>query len=183
MTTPVARVRLAIVISMCIDTTSIALPSINIPQPLFCHENCTCAKNEVDCSDGGFERLPSLFRPISRLDISDNSLGPVMEGSFERLKELRDVDLSKNNLQRLQLCTFTGLLHLTRVDLHGNRLTDFPSALFADSSEIKWLDLSYNNIAVLPNLMLHTMPKLKVSLLHATIKISIYECLPNFCFI
>lgn len=99
---------------------------------------------------------------VTKLDLSHNLLGPMINGSFEHLRHLQEVDLSHNGFLRLQLCTFTGLLHLRKVDLHGNRLRALPSSLFADNGQMAELDLSHNLLDVLPDLLLHGLPQLKV---------------------
>nr|KAG5686111.1 hypothetical protein BaRGS_013102 [Batillaria attramentaria] len=100
---------------------------------------------------------------ITKLDLSGNLLGPMINGSFEHLRHLQEVNLSGNRLIRLQLCTFTGLLHLRHVDLHGNGMRSLPVALFADNGEVEYLDLSHNDLDALPDLLLHSLPRLKAT--------------------
>ena len=86
----------------------------------------------------------------------------MINGSLEHLRQLQEVDLSHNGFLRLQLCTFTGLLHLRRVRLHGNRLSSLPASLFADNGLLEELDLSANLLGDLPDMLLHSLPQLKV---------------------
>lgn len=129
-----------------------------------CPGGCTCADNNltVDCSNRGLLQLPPISGSVTKLDLSGNLLGPMINGSFEHLRQLQEVSLSGNQLMRLQLCTFTGLLHLRQVDLHGNGLHSLPSALFADNGMVEYLDLSHNQLDALPDLLLHSLPNLKV---------------------
>ncbi|KAK7095039.1 slit homolog 2 protein-like [Littorina saxatilis] len=154
-----------LLLSLLTTTTMIAATPTppQSPRP-DCPTMCTCTDDNltVNCSNRGFLRLPHLSPLITKLDLSNNLLGPMINGSFERLRHLREVDLSRNNFIRLQLCTFTGLLHLRKVDLHGNRLRSLPSSLFADNGELEVLDLSHNDFDELPDLLLHSIPSLKV---------------------
>ncbi|KAL8612645.1 hypothetical protein ACOMHN_044586 [Nucella lapillus] len=144
-------------------TVCTATPTSPPPSP-GCPFGCTCTENGlfVDCSNRGLLRLPPMSASVTKLDLSNNLLGPMINGSLEHLRQLQEVDLSHNRFLRLQLCTFTGLLHLRKVDLHGNRLRSLPSSLFADNGQVEVLDLSHNQMDVLPDLLLHTLPQLKV---------------------
>ncbi|XP_076454942.1 uncharacterized protein LOC143289741 [Babylonia areolata] len=140
-----------------------ATPTTNPPPP-GCPHGCKCTDDglTVDCSNRGLVRVPPMSARVTKLDLSGNLLGPMINGSLEHLRQLQEVDLSHNGFLRLQLCTFTGLLHLRKVDLHGNRLQSLPSGLFADNGGMEVLDLSHNHLDQLPDLLLHGVPQLKV---------------------
>ena len=160
---PAAVLLLSTLLTIYAATAATTTTSTIPAKPPDCPKQCTCTDNNltVDCSSRGFFRLPALSGLTTKLDLSGNLLGPMINGSFEHLRHLREIDLSGNGLLRLQLCTFTGLLHLRKVDLHGNRLRGLPSSLFADNGDLQALDLSHNELDALPDLLLHTVPHLK----------------------
>lgn len=148
---------------IAIAVASATTPGTTTLGPI-CPHGCNCTDDylNVDCSRRGLLAPPALSGLVTRLDLSGNLLGPMVNVSFEHLRNLRELDLSGNQLSRMLLCTFAALLHLRRVDLHGNRLASLPSGLFADSVELEELDLSHNELEELPDLVLSGLRNLKV---------------------
>uniref|UniRef100_A0A0B7BGG7 LRRCT domain-containing protein n=1 Tax=Arion vulgaris TaxID=1028688 RepID=A0A0B7BGG7_9EUPU len=129
-----------------------------------CPHSCTCQgvyNTQVNCSSKFLLKPPTTSASTLTLDLSHNSLGPILNASFAQMRNLTLIDLSQNALTLLLDCTFSGMLSLKTVNLHRNRLTSLPEGLFTDANKIEHLDLSYNLFVELPNNAFKNLPHLK----------------------
>lgn len=114
--------------------------------------------------DGTFDRLVKL----KNLDLSSNHITHISAGSFSGLVELERLYLHANQIQSIQVGAFESLQNLLELKLHGNLLTSLPALSF---SRLLLLDLSNNNIPTLGPSDLQTphLEALKVSSLGLTL--------------
>ncbi|CAG5135146.1 unnamed protein product [Candidula unifasciata] len=129
-----------------------------------CPRPCTCSGAHnltVVCSNLKLAALPVTSASTVTLDLSNNSLGPIINTSFVQMRNLTSIDLSSNGLTRLLGCTFSGMLQLITVRLRNNRLTALPDSLFADSNKLEFLDVSFNRLTEIPDLTFRNTPDLK----------------------
>lgn len=129
-----------------------------------CPQPCTCegALNlTVVCSNLQLTTLPVTSANTLTLDLSNNSLGPIINSTLVQMRHLTSLDLSSNGLTRLLGCTFSGMLQLTTVRLRGNRLTVLPDSLFVDINKLEYLDVSFNLLTEIPDLVFGNTPELR----------------------
>ncbi|BFZ05616.1 hypothetical protein BsWGS_08655 [Bradybaena similaris] len=129
-----------------------------------CPQPCTCegALNlTVVCSNLQLTTVPVTSPNTLTLDLSNNSLGPIINSTLVQMRHLTSLDLSSNGLTRLLGCTFIGMLQLTTVRLRGNRLTVLPDSLFADINKLEYLDVSFNLLTEIPDLVFRNTPELR----------------------
>ncbi|XP_029159251.1 insulin-like growth factor-binding protein complex acid labile subunit [Nylanderia fulva] len=145
------------------DTTAEALPYLIE----FAVTNCSLVA--LNTSWRGLERLRSLnlscnnlprvtdtlmihsmnLSELTCLDLSDNSLSNISEGSFRTLIGLVRLSLRKNAIGVVDEKAFRGLNRLEFLDLSDNRLADLPDSALTPLYSLQKLDLSGNQLQVL----------------------------------
>lgn len=91
------------------------------------------------------EKYPSLIKQDS-INLSNNDIEIILQGTFNRLEFLKSIDLSKNKIKELNLQLFIGLKNLTEINLQNNNLENINGNCFRDLEYLKHLCLSNNNI-------------------------------------
>ncbi|XP_059153555.1 slit homolog 2 protein-like [Physella acuta] len=128
-----------------------------------CPHRCTCSNRNlnIDCTGLAMTTLPFITASTLTLNLSKNSLGPVIRSVLPQMTNLTDLDLSHNGLTQIVSCTFRGLAGLRRVQLQHNQLTNLTDCLFSDSQELEYLDLSHNRLTQLPDGVFKDLPALR----------------------
>ena len=91
--------------------------------------------------------LISCFRTLTHLDLSNNSLETLLDGSFSHLQDLLALNLSHNSLRHLAPSVFsTHLQSLQVLDLSHNLLTSVDSYWFDHLTALAHLNVSANQV-------------------------------------
>ncbi|XP_046914205.2 slit guidance ligand [Dermatophagoides farinae] len=137
-----------------------------------CPKNCVCEGTIVDCSrldlhhlpedvptfatelrltdnrirrltnSNYFKRLPNLLK----LDLRNNKLNEIQDGSLHGADMLQDLLLSNNQLRQISPKMFANLRNLTTLVLHDNQITCITNDTFADLENLRYLSLNDNKI-------------------------------------
>ncbi|EZA57276.1 Insulin-like growth factor-binding protein complex acid labile subunit [Ooceraea biroi] len=128
-----------------------------------------CSLVSLNASWRGLERLRSLnlscnnllrirdvtvirmtnLSDLTYLDLSNNSLSEISDGSFRTLVGLVRLNLCKNAIGTVDENAFRGLDRLESLDLSDNRLADLPDSALTPLYSLQKLDLSGNQLQVL----------------------------------
>ena len=137
-----------------------------------CPRNCTCFGYAIKCPMSKYIQLPSisnqtrtldmshnklhitpnLFSNLSyliRLNISNNGISKLENGSFLYLYNLIELDLSNNGISQLVNGTFLHLGNVHQLYLNGNHITHIFPGAFIGLNKLKVLDLSSQRLAIL----------------------------------
>ncbi|CAE7557559.1 Igfals [Symbiodinium natans] len=106
--------------------------------------------------------LPAFDNPqLEVLDISENELTALEDGTFAQLHRLRVLDLGQNKLRSVSSGAFVGLTSLRKLDLKQNELATLPENLFCGLASLQELDLGENWLAALPEALFHGLASLQ----------------------
>ncbi|XP_023666434.2 vasorin b [Paramormyrops kingsleyae] len=89
---------------------------------------------------------------LEMLDLSQNRLTEVLDGTFSLLSSLHNLDLSSNQITHISQHSFSGLLLLERLYLHNNQIQNIHPAAFDKLDKLLELKLQGNQLVVLPPL-------------------------------
>ncbi|XP_029031379.1 adhesion G protein-coupled receptor A3 isoform X1 [Betta splendens] len=106
----------------------------------------------VVCDDAELmDTLPPGFLPnrTVSLNLSNNKISLVRNGSFYGLAALEKLDLKNNLISTLEPGAFRGLLALRRLDLSNNRIGCLSPQMFLDLGSLSKLNLSGNIFSTL----------------------------------
>ncbi|XP_007228432.3 transforming growth factor beta activator LRRC33 [Astyanax mexicanus] len=113
-------------------------------------QNAT-ALEQIALNGNSLTRLtPDLFannRNLVSIDIENNNIFEIEEGTFEHLEKLSVLNLARNNL--VHVCDFQ-LYQLTSLNLSQNSIQFFLSQQNENMYLLKNLDLGYNNLLYFP---------------------------------
>ncbi|KAM4873582.1 leucine-rich repeat-containing protein 38 [Thomomys bottae] len=152
-----------------------------------CPAGCTCAApHTVDCRDRGLPSVPDPFpldvrkllvagNRIQRipedffifygdlvyLDLRNNSLRALEDGTFRGSAKLAFLDLSYNNLTQLRAGAFRSAGRLVKLSLANNRLAGVHEAAFESLESLQVLELNDNNLRSLNVAALDALPGLR----------------------
>ncbi|XP_053731864.1 adhesion G protein-coupled receptor A3 isoform X2 [Synchiropus splendidus] len=107
---------------------------------------------KVVCDDADLlETLHPSFLPnrTVSLNLSNNKISLLRNGSFYGLAALEKLDLRNNLISTVEPWAFRGLLALKRLDLSDNRIGCLSSEMFADLGNLSKLNLSGNIFSTL----------------------------------
>ncbi|KAM8851735.1 adhesion G protein-coupled receptor A3 isoform 3-T4 [Synchiropus picturatus] len=107
---------------------------------------------KVVCDDADLlETLHPSFLPnrTVSLNLSNNKISLLRNGSFYGLAALEKLDLRNNLISTVEPWAFRGLLALKRLDLSDNRIGCLSSEMFADLGNLWKLNLSGNIFSTL----------------------------------
>ncbi|XP_064652954.1 G-protein coupled receptor GRL101-like [Lineus longissimus] len=157
-------------------------------------ETCQCRETSMDCSGRGLnhtvpgtweERGHSEFNfshnhlgvtfstkmfagreNITILDLTDNNIDGIEEGSFNSLWRLKSLFLSYNNITRIAKGAFIGLRNVKSLHLEGNHIESLSSQAFDGLSSLTTLDLTRQNLTSIQEMTfkgLHQLRTLNLS--------------------
>ncbi|XP_076439680.1 adhesion G protein-coupled receptor A2-like [Babylonia areolata] len=86
--------------------------------------------------DGSFIQL-SMLR---KLNLSSNQISIIEPGAFEGLQNLRHLDLSFNKIGTINSSMFTGLPKLEKLWLNNNHINTIPDGTFNDLTSLRRID-------------------------------------------
>eukprot|EP00079_Xenopus_tropicalis_P037760 XP_017951531.1 PREDICTED: leucine-rich repeat-containing protein 38 [Xenopus tropicalis] len=158
-----------------------------LPLGLLCPSACVCMDyHTIDCRDQGLPSLPSSFPLDVRkllaannhiqtipadlllfygdliyLDLKNNSLTSLEEGTFSSSSRLLFLDLSYNNLTQLDAGTFKSAEKLIKLYLGNNNLSEVHEAAFESLSSLQVLELHNNNLQSLSVTALEALTSLR----------------------
>jgi len=99
-------------------------------------------ENEISSlHNGSFKNLKQL----TGLRLIDNNIGNLTEGMFWELPSLQVLNLAKNKVQVIERRTFERNTHIEAIRLDGNYLLDI-NGVFATLASLLWLNLSDNHL-------------------------------------
>uniref|UniRef100_A0A915EMZ5 EGF-like domain-containing protein n=1 Tax=Ditylenchus dipsaci TaxID=166011 RepID=A0A915EMZ5_9BILA len=137
----------------------------------YCPSGCVCAKTVVRCTNRQLSQFP-LGIPLDttelyldnnmltslpvdqlhnltnliKLDLSQNQIAVIQNGTFLNNLKLTTLILSYNNLKCLEESAFWGLTNLRILSLHGNELSRLPESAFTDLINITHVALGSNSL-------------------------------------
>lgn len=83
---------------------------------------------------------------LSLLNLKENYIQSIFNGSFESLSRLQHLDLSRNKIKNIERGAFKGLIGLTTLILSGNRIRTVYSDTFQGLRKLDILDMSSNSV-------------------------------------
>ena len=95
----------------------------------------------ISVKNGSFEGLNNLYG----LRMSGNGMSEIESSVFENIPSLQVLNLAHNELSKLDQSTFNSLLDLRMLRLDNNRLEDINGLLTAQT-ELRWLNISANKL-------------------------------------
>ena len=137
-------------------------------------------RKSVSCTSRGLRAVPDNLSPDTRvLDLSNNHIPTLSNGSFNGLRLLMKLDLTNNNIRSIETealaplellkelvldlnnIKFTGELFrynrkLARLGLYACGLFSFPSDAFEWLPSLEYLDLGFNLLLTLDITICHT---------------------------
>lgn len=107
-------------------------------------ENLDLSWNEImSISARAFE---SFKDNIYHLNLQSNSLGNVLVGVFDGMKNLQSLNLANNSISFIENGAFRDLVNLKRMDLSSNRLSIVTSEMFSGTTSLQHMDLQSNPV-------------------------------------
>lgn len=129
------------------------------------------ADNTLNISVGAFRGLESTLRNLnlkatgitkvpvavmnlhvlSFLDLAQNKISEISDGTFENMHTLTALNLERNRLIKINGSSFRGVNDsLSSLSLLNNLLLDFPLEVIQTLTELRVLDLGFNGIRSIP---------------------------------
>ncbi|XP_072247538.1 adhesion G protein-coupled receptor A3 [Leuresthes tenuis] len=131
----------------------------------------------VVCDDADLmDTLPPNFLPnrTVSLNLSNNKISLLRNGSFYGLAALEKLDLKSNLISTVEPGAFRSLLALRRLDLSNNRIGCLSPEMFRDLSNLSKLNLSGNIFSTLTTRLFAHLVALKV--LHFSTETLFCDC-------
>lgn len=132
---------------------------------------CFCVDIDMDCENRGLRRLPhdlsredmtkyklggnsiniteTMFANLSKiifLDLNNNKIENIPDGSFKYLWRLLTLNLENNVIEKISNGTFQGLTSLRTLSLGGNKIREISPLGFIGLSHLYHLNLSYQSL-------------------------------------
>jgi len=103
-----------------------------------------------------------VIKTIERLDVSNNKIEKLRDGSFLDIISLQEMSLANNRLTLMQRAAFHRLPRLKKIDLSNNRIRNFHSDVFSDTPVVEELLLRNNQISKVTDVsfMIDSLPLL-----------------------
>lgn len=93
-----------------------------------------------------YETFYKLYPAINKLDLSNNNIMTIGQGTFSTLNTLTTLIINNNKLKNLQEGMFDGLNKLSHLEIKFNLLVMIEKKMFRGLNNLKTLDLSNNHI-------------------------------------
>ncbi|KAI4502908.1 hypothetical protein M0802_001952 [Mischocyttarus mexicanus] len=104
----------------------------------------------------------TLGESLIRLDLSNNGLSHMEDGSLSGLERLLFLNISRNDLTRFNSDVFKGAYNLLQLDLSVNFLQEFPTYALRHLTDLKFLNISNNLITKIERVHLLGLTELQV---------------------
>jgi hypothetical protein len=116
-----------------------------------CPKKCRCDEVgiEVNCSDSGLNRIPSILPTYVRKFVLDgNNITLFGNDSFvsEGLVELEVLKAAFCKIIKIESGTFNGFTKLIKLSMEGNEISEITPGTFEKLSRLEYLDLNNNKI-------------------------------------
>lgn len=119
----------------------------------------------LDISDIGMKILPiELFansEDIEIIELRNNFIQEIVDGSFANLRNISTIDLSYNNIMSIRSSAFINLMNIKKLYLKGNQLSAFKGEFFNTGTGLEELDISDNQLSYLFPSSFRIHPRLK----------------------
>ncbi|XP_020291799.1 protein artichoke-like isoform X2 [Pseudomyrmex gracilis] len=103
-----------------------------------------------------------LGESLLRLDLSDNELSHIDDGTFSGVQHLLFLNISHNSLARFNSDVFKGAFSLLQLDLSANFLQEFPTDALRHLIDLRFLNISNNLIVEIERTHLSSLTELQV---------------------
>lgn len=112
---------------------------------------CLDSGSIMACQGSGLGTVPAVLQQTLIIDLDQNRISVLPNGSFRTGFRLEMVSLQDNGLIRLEPDAFAEIPELRILRLGRNQLTWIPDYLFRNNGQLLVLDLHRNHLAVLPD--------------------------------
>ncbi|ELU08853.1 hypothetical protein CAPTEDRAFT_125715, partial [Capitella teleta] len=124
-------------------------------QPTWCPAKCQCSDKDlsVTCKNVKLEGIPSDLPPfIHSLDLTNNRIPEISNGTFIVYQNLTKLILTDNNITKIEEDAFYGLVNLAELSLKRNCLSieDIPKFIFQNITTLTKLHLSDTLLRAIP---------------------------------
>ncbi|XP_046405329.1 leucine-rich repeats and immunoglobulin-like domains protein 3 [Ischnura elegans] len=116
-----------------------------------CVKPCKCdRKNSLVCSREGLMEVPkNIPKWVERLNLGNNQISFLGNGSFENLTSLVDLKLNRNHIHGFGKGVFKNLNALKSLELNKNNLTEIKGLTFTGLDSLEVLAMKRNSISAL----------------------------------
>ena len=138
--------------------SSLTLFSNRISSGTFCTSRQSFKNENITKTDFDIAR-DCKFTNVEYLDLKGNNMKPLTKNKFRNFKELYNLDLSQNKLSQIEDGTFAMNTNLRYLALSNNLITDFSAESFPGT--LRRLDLDGNRLIHLKSNMFYKMKDLQ----------------------
>ncbi|CAL8404850.1 unnamed protein product [Boreogadus saida] len=136
-----------------------------------CPVLCVCSDKEehhlAQCTFKDLTRTPVDLPPnVTILNLSNNRLGVVAAGSFDRVTAVTSLWIAQNTIVSIEAGSLAPLIHLHNFDVSHNRLVDFPWEDLRKLPALQMLKMDHNRLVTLPRdafVNLHHLESLRLN--------------------
>ncbi|XP_055700052.1 protein artichoke [Phlebotomus papatasi] len=119
----------------------------------------------LDLSKAGLKVLPIELLAnnpdLQIVNLQNNAIQEIQEGTFSNLRNITSIDLSNNNIMSIRPSSFVNVMSIQRLSLRGNQLSAFKGEIFNTGTSLEDLDISNNQIIYLFPSAFRIHPRLK----------------------
>nr|XP_026691209.1 slit homolog 2 protein isoform X2 [Ciona intestinalis] len=137
----------------CTDSSSLTGPAAECIPEAECPSQCRCEGSVVDCSRQGLVTIPDNIPPYaSELILSHNRIEMITSvGYFKKLRNLKKIDLSNNQLAAIEDGSFSGAESVLELWLNDNVLSDLRGSMFSGLHNLRTLLIRNNHLSCIGN--------------------------------
>ncbi|CAL8379224.1 unnamed protein product [Arctogadus glacialis] len=120
-----------------------------------CPVLCVCSDKEehhlAQCTFKDLTRTPIDLPPnVTILNLSNNRLGVIAAGSFDRVTAVTSLWIAQNTIVSIEAGSLAPLIHLHNFDVSHNQLVDFPWEDLRKLPALQMLKMDHNRLVTLP---------------------------------
>ncbi|XP_059927379.1 immunoglobulin superfamily containing leucine-rich repeat protein 2-like [Gadus macrocephalus] len=120
-----------------------------------CPVLCICSDKEehhlAQCTFKDLTRTPIDLPPnVTILNLSNNRLGVIAAGSFDRVTAVTSLWIAQNTIVSIEAGSLAPLIHLHNFDVSHNQLVDFPWEDLRKLPALQMLKMNHNRLVTLP---------------------------------
>lgn len=118
-----------------------------------CAAVCDIKNNAVSCAGQSMSSVPDRIKAnvapesILKLDLSNNPINTLPEGSFRQYANLEEIVIANSGLEIIEDGAFDGLQQMLTLNLSNNNLSEIKSEIFKPNFNLQFLILSNNSLA------------------------------------